>query len=538
MTDPLLQVRNLHIATRAGTTLVHDFGLDLAAGERLAIIGESGSGKTMATRALVSLLPPAAQVAGGTIRFQGQEITRLAKPAMQRLRGPGIGMVFQEPMTSLNPALTIGRQLSEGLQRHRRLSRTAIRGLVIDMLHRVRIRDPERCLTAYPHEFSGGMRQRIMLASVLLLKPRLLIADEPTTALDVLSQREVMDIMVELTREQGTALLLISHDLPLVERYTDRAIVMQKGIVVEAGLTGSMMAHPTHPYTRQLIGALPRPKAASPASSTDKAPVLLSINRLCVDYPTKRGLLRAGQPRRVLDTVSLQVRSGEIVALVGGSGSGKTTLGRTVLGLTPFVSGSVRFDGSDIATLGTTALRDFRRQVQLVFQDPFSSLDPRLCVAEIVAATLRHVPGLDAATRRTRTDAALAAVDLAGFERRLPHEMSGGQRQRVAIARAIVSGPKLVVADEPVSALDLSVQQQVLTLLQTLQHEQGFACLFITHDLSVVEQVADRVVVMENGTIVEEGLVDAVFSNPQHSYTRQLLAATPRAAPLPDLQAL
>lgn len=528
MTDLLLQVGNLRIATRAGATLVQDFNLDLAAGERLAIIGESGSGKTMATRALVSLLPPPVQVVGGTIRFQGQEITRLGSPGLQRLRGPGIGMVFQEPMTSLNPALTIGRQLSEGLKRHCGLSQAAIRGRIIDMLHRVRIREPQRCLAAYPHEFSGGMRQRIMLASVLLLKPRLLIADEPTTALDVLSQREVMDIMVELTQEQGTALLLISHDLPLVERYTERAIVMEKGVVVEAGPTGAMMAHPTHPYTRKLIGALPRRKAVSVEGVKEKAPVLLSIDQVCVEYATKRGLLRAGPPRRVLDAVSLQVRAGEIVALVGGSGSGKTTLGRTVMGLTSFVSGSVLFDGSDIATLGGAAQRDFRRQVQLVFQDPFSSLDPRLFVAEIVAAPLRHVPGLDEAARQARVEAVLTSVGLEGFARRLPHEMSGGQRQRVAIARAIISNPRIIVADEPVSALDLSVQQQILTLLQTLQREQGFACLFITHDLSVVEQIADRVVVMENGVIVEEGSVAGVFANPQHSYTRQLLCATPK----------
>ncbi len=526
MSAPLLSVRNLRIAADSGAVLLDDLSFDVAAGERMAIVGESGSGKTMATRAMLGLLAPGVRRTGGTMLFEGRDLATLTPSEMRRVRGAGIGMVFQEPMTSLNPALTVGRQLAEGLKLHRGLSGAEIRRLSIEMLRRVRINDPEGCLKAYPHEFSGGMRQRIMLASVLLLKPRLLIADEPTTALDTLSQREVLELMVELTREAGTALLLITHDLGLVARYTDRVLVMEKGVLVEAGPTAEVLARPSHPYTARLVGSLPRREGERPAVAAD-APVLLSIERLAVDYPGKRGLFRAGPPKRVLDGIDLVVRQGEIVALVGGSGSGKTTLGRAALGLKPFAAGAVRFEGADIGGMNRTALHAFRRQAQLVFQDPFSSLDPRLRIGDIVGATLRHVPGLSAIERAERIASVLDEVGLAGFDRRLPHQMSGGQRQRVAIARAIISRPKLVVADEPVSALDLTVQLQVLRLLQALQREQGFACLFITHDLAVVEQVADRVVVLEAGRIAEEGPVQSVFTNPRHDYTRRLLDATP-----------
>jgi peptide/nickel transport system ATP-binding protein len=375
------------------------------------------------------------------------------------------------------------------------------------------------------------MRQRIMLASVLLLAPRLLIADEPTTALDTLSQREVLELMVELTREMGTALLLITHDLGLVARYTDRVLVLEKGALVEAGDTREVLARPKHPYTAKLVGSLPR-KAEGKAPVPANAPVLLSIEGAVADYPGKPGLFRAGPPTRVLDGIDLKVRQGEIVALVGASGSGKTTLGRAALGLKPLAGGCIRFEGEDIARLDRAGGQDFRRAAQLVFQDPFSSLDPRLRIRDIVAAPLRHQAGVSREERRGRVLETLEEVGLGGFGDRLPHQMSGGQRQRVAIARAIVSGPRLVVADEPVSALDLTIQLQVLTLLQRLQQERGFACLFITHDLAVVEQIADRVVVLEQGRIVEEGQTETVFAAPAHDYTRALLAATPGFAAL------
>jgi peptide/nickel transport system ATP-binding protein len=526
MSAPLLSIDGLRIVADTGAVVLDDLRFDLGAGERLAIVGESGSGKTMATRALLGLLAPGVTLERGVMRFEGQDLAQASPAELRAVRGAGIGMVFQEPMTSLNPALKVGKQLAEGLKLHRRLSDDAIRTLCIDMLRRVRINEPEACLSAYPHEFSGGMRQRIMLASVLLLKPRLLIADEPTTALDTLSQREVLELMIELTQESGTALLLITHDLGLVARYTDHVLVLEKGVLVEAGPTADVLSQPSHPYTAKLVGSLPR-RCDRPAMILASAPAILSIEKLVVEYPGKRGLLRTGKPIRVLDGIDLQVRTGEIVALVGGSGSGKTTLGRAALHLRPPAGGRVCLDGIDLAAMNRAAMHNFRWQAQLVFQDPFSSLDPRQRICDIVGANLRHVPGMTAGQRAERIVAALEEVGLAGFDLRLPHQMSGGQRQRVAIARAIVSRPRLIVADEPVSALDLTIQLQVLTLFQRLQREQGFACLFITHDLAVVEQIADRVVVLEQGRIVEEGPTADVFAAPAHAYTRALLAARP-----------
>jgi peptide/nickel transport system ATP-binding protein len=531
MSAPLLTVESLRIeADRPGLpALLEGLSFTLGAGERLAVVGESGSGKTMATRAIPGLLAAGVHRAGGTIRFEGRDLARLSERELRQVRGAGIGMVFQEPMTSLNPAMSIGRQLAEGLALHRKLGAEEIERLSLDMLRRVQIADPERCLARYPHEFSGGMRQRIMLASVLLLQPRLLIADEPTTALDTLSQREVLEMMVALTREMGTALLLITHDLGLVSEYTDRVLVLEKGVLVEQGPTREVLAQPKHPYTAKLVGSLPKP-ATGRAEIGDAANVVLSIEGVVVDYAGKAGLFRRAAAKRVIDGVDLTVREGEIVALVGASGSGKTTLGRAALGLKPLAEGTIRVGGIDIAVMDHAEDRTFRRDAQIVFQDPFSSLAPHLRIGEIVGAALRHVPGMTAAERRTRVSRTLEEVGLAGYENRRPHQMSGGQRQRVAIARAIASEPRLVVADEPVSALDLTIQLQVMELLQRLQRDRGFACLFITHDLAVVEQVADRVVVLDQGKIVEQGPTAAVFAAPAHEYTRRLLAASPARA--------
>jgi peptide/nickel transport system ATP-binding protein len=538
MTEPLLTIDDLRIvADGSGAVLLEGLSFTLGAGERLAIVGESGSGKTMATRAIPGLLASGVHRAAGSIRFDGRELTGLSPAELRGVRGAAIGMVFQEPMTSLNPALTIGRQLAEGLKLHRRLADDEIERLSLDMLRRVQIADPESCLDRYPHEFSGGMRQRIMLASVLLLRPKLLIADEPTTALDTLSQREVLELMVALTREMGTALLLITHDLGLVAQYTDRVLVLEKGVLVEAGATREVLARPKHPYTARLVGSLPRPDGERRAVVAD-APALLSIERAAIDYPGKPGLFRAGPSKRVINGVDLAVREGEIVALVGASGSGKTTLGRAALGLKPLAAGAIRFDGVDIAGMDRRQERAFRRDAQLVFQDPFSSLAPHLKIGEIVGAALRHIPGMTAAERSARVARTLEEVGLAGYETRRPHQMSGGQRQRIAIARAIVSEPRLVVADEPVSALDLTIQRQVLELLRRLQRERGFACLFITHDLAVVEQIADRVVVLEQGRIAEQGDTAAVFSDPRHPYTKKLLAASPAIALTDTLSAM
>ncbi len=531
MTEPLLSIETLRIeADQPGRPpLLEGLSFAVRPGERLAIVGESGSGKTMATRAIPGLLAAGVHRAAGSIRFEGRDLTALSEAELRKVRGAGVGLVFQEPMTSLNPALPIGVQLAEGLRLHRDFDDAEIRRRSIDMLARVQITDPEGCLSRHPHEFSGGMRQRIMLASVLLLEPRLLIADEPTTALDTLSQREVLQLMGALTREMGTALLLITHDLGLVAEYTERVIVLEKGVLVEEGMTADVLARPKHPYTAKLIASLPRKSEARPALPDD-APTLLTIESAAIDYAGKPGLFRAGKPKRVIDDVSLAVREGEIVALVGASGSGKTTLGRAALGLKPLAGGRICFDGGDIARMGRAARRGFRRDAQLVFQDPYSSLPPHLRIGEIVGAALRHVPGLSVTQRRERVLATLDEVGLAGFETRRPHQMSGGQRQRVAIARAIASQPRLIVADEPVSALDVTIQLQVLTLLQRLQKERGFACLFITHDLAVVEQIADRVIVLSQGRIVEQGATDVVFADPRHDYTKRLLAASPALA--------
>ncbi|WP_418138048.1 ABC transporter ATP-binding protein [Agrobacterium sp. El2ro-1b] len=524
MTDnTLLTVRGLSLEVKgSGHRVVKDVSFDIAAGEIFGIVGESGSGKTLATRALISLLPPAIAVAGGSVIYKGQDVMSLPTSELRRLRGAEIGVVFQEPMTSLNPSMTIGRQLEEGLILHTKLSSEERREKILDMLRRVGIRDPEGALAAYPHEFSGGMRQRIMLASVMLLKPALLIADEPTTALDAVIQRDVMELMVELTRAEGTAVLLISHDLPMVARYTSRIVVMEKGAIVEQGRTEDLLDAPQHPYTKKLLSSLPfRGEARS--IDTSKAP-MVSARDIVVDYAGRKSLLKKAKPKRALHGVSIDIHEGEVVALVGGSGSGKTTLGRTIAGLVKESEGQIRFQGRE----RNEDWKDYRLNCQMVFQDPYSSLDPRMTIQALVEEALRLVPGLDQSAKRKRALETLEEVGLgADYAGRYPHELSGGQRQRVAIARAIARRPRFLIADEPVSALDVTVRAQVLDLFSDLQKRYGFSCLFISHDLGVVEQVADRVVVMQDGRIIEEGDRDTIFDSPREAYTRRLLSAIP-----------
>jgi peptide/nickel transport system ATP-binding protein len=523
--QPLLAVQDLRISA-ASLHVVEDVSFTVSAGEFLALVGESGSGKTATGRATIGLLPPGLQQTGGRILLQGEDLSSAKPERLRELRGATIGMVFQEPMVSLNPAMTIGAQMAEGLALHSKLSRAEIRETCLAMLRRVRIRDPEACLGAFPHEFSGGMRQRIMLASVMLLRPALLIADEPTTALDTLAQREILDLMVELARDNGTAVLLITHNLGLVARYCDRAVVMQRGQVMETGPAAALLRAPRHAYTRALVEALPRRSERPPRAATG-APVL-EARGLEVVYPGRRRFFRRNPAVRAVDGVDLVIHPGETVALVGGSGSGKTTLGRAMLRLVQPTGGQLLFQGQDVTNATGDALKRFRLACQIVFQDPYSSLDPRMRIGEIVAEPLRHLPELDAAAKRRRVAEVFEEVGLPGFDNRFPHQLSGGQRQRVAIARAIVRRPALVVADEPVSALDMTVQKQILTLFRKLQLERGFACLFISHDLSAVEEVADRVVVMQHGRLVEQGPRDRIFDHPEHPYTRDLLAAAPR----------
>jgi peptide/nickel transport system ATP-binding protein len=523
MTTPLLAVDNLRIqVARTAQAVVDDISFHIERGEFLAVVGESGSGKTVAARAVLRLLPPGLQHTGGRILLEGEDLAGVSPRRLRTLRGPAVGMVFQEPMVSLNPAISVGQQMAEGLSLHQRLSRSEIKARCLEMLERVRIRDPEHTFNAYPHEFSGGMRQRIMLASVMLLRPKLLIADEPTTALDTLTQGEVLDLMVELARDHGTSVMLITHNLGLVARYAQRAIVLQKGKLVETGAARQILSAPREPYTRQLVDALPR--RGTGAGHRPVGETLLSVSGLMVEFGERRRFFRKHPGLRAVDGVDLEIRTGETVAVVGGSGSGKTTLGRAMLRLIPSSAGQIRFRGRNVPD---AADRDFRLSSQLVFQDPYSSLDPRMRVGEIVAEPLRHVADLATAERSRRVERMLDEVGLAGFADRWPHELSGGQRQRIAIARAIVREPLFVVADEPVSALDMTIQAQILRLFERLQAQYGFACMFISHDLAAVEQVADRVVVMQAGRIVEQGSRDDIFDRPQHDYTKALLAAAP-----------
>ncbi|MDX0515602.1 ABC transporter ATP-binding protein [Sinorhizobium medicae] len=522
-TDKLLTVCGLSLEVAgSGHQVVKSVSFDLAPGEIFGIVGESGSGKTLATRSLISLLPPNITVTGGSVTYKGRDVLKLKEKELRRLRGAEIGVVFQEPMTSLNPSMTIGRQLEEGLVLHTKAPAQERRLRILDMLKRVGIRDPEGALASYPHEFSGGMRQRIMLASVMLLKPALLIADEPTTALDAVIQRDVMELMVELTRAEGTAVLLISHDLPMVARYTSRIVVMEKGAIVEQGRTEDLLTAPQHPYTRKLLSSLPF-RGEPRRIDTSKAP-MISAREIIVDYAGRKSLFRKNKPKRALHGVSIDIYEGEVVALVGGSGSGKTTLGRTIAGLVKEDEGRIQFQGR----LRTENWADYRLNCQMVFQDPYSSLDPRMTIQALVEEALRLVPGLDGNAKRKRSLETLEEVGLGmEYAGRYPHELSGGQRQRVAIARAIARRPRFLIADEPVSALDVTVRAQVLDLFSDLQKRYGFSCLFISHDLGVVEQVADRVVVMQDGRIIEEGARDSIFDSPKEAYTRRLLSAIP-----------
>ncbi|GJD52534.1 Glutathione import ATP-binding protein GsiA [Methylobacterium crusticola] len=525
-TAPLLEVRDLTLAIRAtDRTVVAGVGFAVSPGEIVGIVGESGSGKTLAARAVMGFVPPAVERLAGSILFDGEEITTMAPKRLRAVRGARVGMVFQEPMTSLNPSMTIGRQLEEGLALHRGLDAAGRRGLILEMLRRVGLADPVGALDAFPHQFSGGMRQRIMLASVMLLRPALLLADEPTTALDAVVQRDVMELMVDLIKENGTAVLLISHDLGMVARYCGRIVVMCRGEVVEQGRSDEILARPQHPYTRKLLAAMPLrgPVRAFAEGSTP----IVAVRDLVVDYPGRQRFFARSEPKRALHGISLDVKAGEVVAVVGGSGSGKTTLGQAIAGLVEPGGGEILFEGKPIARR-ESGYRAYRLNCQMVFQDPYSSLDPRMTIGQLVGEPLRLVKDLDAAARRERVAEVLAEVGLTdGFAERYPHELSGGQRQRVAIARAVVRRPSFVIADEPVSALDVTVRAQVLALFLELQKKHGFSCLFISHDLGVVEQIADRVVVMNEGRIVEQGPRDVIFDAPRHAYTRKLLSAVP-----------
>jgi peptide/nickel transport system ATP-binding protein len=536
--SPLLAVKGLSVdfALPGGEArrVAENIDLEIAPGEAVALVGESGSGKTILGRAVLGLLPHAARMSAGSILFNGQRLERLDPAGLRAIRGKCIGMVFQEPMVSLNPSLRVGKQLTQALRYHTGMSATDARHAAIEMLRRVSIPNPEECMSRYPHMFSGGMRQRLMLASVMLTQPKLLIADEPTTALDCIIQKEVLDLTRELTRDSGTALLFISHNLSLVAAYTDRVLVMSRGRVLESGPAKSVLSRPQHAYTKALLDALPK-RGAIRAPLPDREKVI-SVRNLVVDFSAhKGGWFSKAKAFRAVDEVSFDLFEGETLAVVGESGSGKTTIGRAIAGLVPYIGGVIEIRGRELKAMGAGELASARQQIQIIFQDPFSSLDPRMTIGDIVAEGLRHRPEIPRRERAGLVRELLAEVGLEpDFFARYVHELSGGQRQRIAIARAVIMRPKVVIADEAVSALDVTVQAQILRLLERLQEKYRFACIFISHDLGVVEQVADRVVVMYRGTMMEEGLRDEIFDRAAHPYTLKLLQAVPELARAPD----
>ena len=538
-TAPLLDIRNLAVtfAGRGGAApveAVRGVSFSLDRGETLALVGESGSGKSVTALSILQLLPYplALHGRGSSIRFAGEELIGAAPDTLRRVRGDRVGMVFQEPMTSLNPLHTIERQIGEILLVHRRMSGRAARLRVLELVRLVQLPDAESRLGAYPHQLSGGQRQRVMIAMAIANEPDMLIADEPTTALDVTIQANILALLRDLRDRLGMALLLITHDLTIVRKMAERVCVMTEGEIVEAGPTAAIFDRPHHPYTRRLLAAEPKGRAA-PADPA--APVLIAAEDTRVWFPIRAGLLRRVRGHvKAVDGVSLAVRVGATLGVVGESGSGKTTLGLALLRLTA-AQGRIWFAGRDIAVLSQRRLRPLRREMQVVFQDPYSSLSPRLSVAQIVEEGLRvHNLAAGAAERRRLIETALAEVGLdPAAADRYPHEFSGGQRQRIAIARALVLKPRLVVLDEPTSALDMSVQAQIVELLRELQVRRGLAYLFISHDLRVVRALAHDILVMKDGRIVESGPTERIMTAPEHPYTRALMAAAFDLAPVP-----
>jgi microcin C transport system ATP-binding protein len=526
---PLLRVSNLGVIFRvAGRDVVGVEGASftLDRGETLALVGESGSGKSVTALSVLQLLPyPAARhTEGSSILLAGREMVGADLATLREVRGGMAGMVFQEPMTSLNPLHTIEQQIVEAIELHRPLSRAAARARAVECLRMAGFADASKRLGAYPHQLSGGQRQRVMIAMALANDPALLIADEPTTALDVTIQAQILTLLADLKERLGMALLLISHDLAIVRRYADRVCVMQTGRIVEQGRVAEVFGSPRHPYTRMLLAAEPR---GAPAPVAADAPVVMEGIDVKVHFPIRRGLFRRTVGVvKACDGISVRVREGETVGLVGESGSGKTTMGLALLGLERS-EGVIRFEGREIQGLDRRALRPLRRRMQIVFQDPYGSLSPRMSVAEIVGEGLAiHEPRIGAAERSRRVAEALAEVGLdPGCAERYPHEFSGGQRQRIAIARALVLKPRFIVLDEPTSALDMSVQAQIVELLRGLQARHRLAYLFISHDLKVVRAMAHQVVVLKDGRVVEQGETERVMDAPREPYTRALMDA-------------
>jgi len=528
MSEPLLSIHDLSVAFRQGsreTLAVDRVSFDIRKGETLALVGESGSGKSVTALSVMKLLPyPAASHPSGSIRFKGKELLDMPENAIRRVRGNDITIIFQEPMTSLNPVHTIGKQVGEILELHNGLTGAPARARIIELLTQVGIPDPETRLGSYPHQLSGGQRQRVMIAMALANEPDLLIADEPTTALDVTVQAQILKLLKDLQSRLGMAMLFITHDLGIVRKIADRVCVMKQGQIVEHGPVEEVFSQPRHAYTQALLAAEPKP---DPAPPRPEAPVVVETKDLKVWFPIRRGVMRrtVGHVKAV-DGVSVAVRKGETLGIVGESGSGKTTLGLAILRLISS-DGPIVFMGDALQGLSFKQMRPYRRNMQIVFQDPYGSLSPRMSVADIVGEGLGvHQPHLSAEEREERVIRALQDVGLDPETRhRYPHEFSGGQRQRIAVARAIVLEPTFIVLDEPTSALDMLIQTQIVDLLRDLQRRRELTYLFISHDLRVVAALASRVVVMRHGKIVEEGPARELFARPQTPYTKALFAA-------------
>jgi peptide/nickel transport system ATP-binding protein len=528
MTETLLEVQGLSVAFN-DNKVIDNISFTITAGQTFALVGESGSGKSLTALSVLRLLPPNAQVTAKSIRLQNQELTIIPEIDFCQLRGKRIGLIFQDPMSSLNPVMTIGAQIAESLKVHFSLSTAEIKNRVLELLQQVEIPEPQHKINQYPHQLSGGQRQRVMIAIALAAKPDLLIADEPTTALDVTIQAQILTLLKHIQQQTGMALWFISHDLALVSTIADHVTVMQYGKIVESADCKQLFKQPQHPYTQKLLAALPGLENCQRPEKSQQPPLLKVID-FKVYYPIRAGIFkRVVDYVRAVDGVSFDLQQGKTLALVGESGCGKTTLGKALLNLIEHNSGQVLLDGTDLTQLRGEALRQQRTAMQIVFQDPFSSMNPRMLVADIIAE------GIKALCYECNHEQTIAKVSklLKQVELpedaawRYPHEFSGGQRQRICIARALAVEPKLIICDEPTSALDVSVQAQIIKLLKSLQQEQGLSYLFITHDLGVVAEIADEVAVMCRGKIVEHGTVRQVLTKPAHPYTQKLLAAVP-----------